>query len=225
MPDMGRPKRVGPPVVDHRYKIAESGCWEQIGGHQIDVDGRRRTVGVVLFWLWRGRWPEKARLTRLCGTPGCVNPWHSTDRLDEALVSRSLPVENGCQVWTGYTVEDGYGRITFDGVNRGVHQVAYELTKGPIPDGLVVDHECRVRNCINPDHLRAITGPENTLEERSLATGNINMRKTHCVNGHEFTPENTKKHDADGGRACRECHRERNAKYKARRRASRRGPH
>ena len=82
------------------------------------------------------------------------------------------------------------------------HRVAYELTNGPIPDGLELDHLCRVRHCVNPSHIEAVTHRENTLR----GTGPIphRARQSHCKHGHEFTPENTYRLP-NGCRHCRTC--------------------
>lgn len=116
--------------------------------------------------------------------------------------------ENGCWLWTRSTTK-GYGKIRLNGAQILVHRLAYESAVGPIPDGLTIDHLCRVRGCVNPAHLEAITRGENTLRGETISARNA--VKTHCVNGHEFTAENTRV--ADGHRACRACQRARAAKY------------
>lgn len=117
---------------------------------------------------------------------------------------------NGCWLWQGTLTHDGYGMY------RGAraHRSLYEYFVGPIPDGLVIDHLCRVRSCVNPEHLEPATVRENTLRGEGRAA--INAVKTHCVHGHEFTPENTMRQKR--GRLCRECHR-----LKLRRQRSERG--
>ena len=104
------------------------------------------------------------------------------------------PFLGSCWIWTGAHA-DGYGRID----NRSTHRVAYELVIGQIPDGLVLDHLCRVPACCNPTHLEPVTHREN-MQRSSTAM------KAFCKRGHEFTPENTYI-TALGHRQCRACKR------------------
>ena len=110
--------------------------------------------------------------------------------------------EGKCWLWKGYTRPDGYG-VTPWACKRKieyVHRVAYTLTYGPIPKGFVIDHLCRNRRCVNPDHLEAVTIKENTA--RGLLP-KIHAAITHCKRGHEFTDENTVL--MKNGRTCRVC--------------------
>lgn len=109
------------------------------------------------------------------------------------------PDDNECRLWTRSTNFGGYGKFPLGGKEVAAHRVAYELTKGPIPEGLVLDHLCRVRLCCNPDHLEPVTHAEN-VRRGERAT------KTHCINGHAFTPENTYI-TRKGWRHCRACRR------------------
>ena len=106
---------------------------------------------------------------------------------------------DGCWNWTGYVKPNGYGQFFFDGDLRYAHRVAHALFIGPIPDGLNIDHLCRNKRCVNPAHLEAVTQRENVL--RGLIG-----RRTHCKNGHEYTPENTTITKA-GSRECKTCRR------------------
>ena len=109
--------------------------------------------------------------------------------------------ENGCWLWAGYVQGNGYGKIQRGGANHVTfaHRVAYESHKGPIPEGLQIDHVCRNRACVNPAHLRAVA------QEANKACGERPMR-THCNHGHEFSQANTSWHH--GYRRCKTCHRE-----------------
>ena len=82
----------------------------------------------------------------------------------------------------------GYGRIYMNGQIFATHRVAYILFKGRIPNNLEIDHLCRNRMCINPEHLEAVTSRVNTL--RGVSIQAQNARKTHCKNGHPFIDGN-----------------------------------
>ena len=91
-----------------------------------------------------------------------------------------------CWSWTSTIDRDGYGRsnskVRFG--TRMAHRISWMLSNGPIPNGLTIDHLCRVRNCVNPMHLEPTTNRENSL--RGIGPGAINARKTHCIHGHEL---------------------------------------
>lgn len=111
----------------------------------------------------------------------------------------------GCWLWTGCIGTAGYG-FFYTGVRQAnAHRFAYEAAVGPIPDGMQLDHLCRVRRCVNPGHLEAVSSRENTLRGHGPAA--LNARQTHCIRGHEFTPENTYVR-SNRSRDCRECKRE-----------------
>src|SRR6185369_11932859 len=69
--------------------------------------------------------------------------------------------------------------------NRRAHRVAYYSENGDIPDGMMVDHICKNRNCVDATHLRLVTPRQNALEN-SNARSSINAQKTHCLKGHPF---------------------------------------
>lgn len=126
-------------------------------------------------------------------------------------VSRS----DGCWEWTGSCfIPQGYGRFWMGGTKYvRAHRFAYELLVGPIPDGLVLDHLCRNRKCVRPDHLEPVTQGENVL--RGVGLPAVNVAKTHCIHGHEFTEANT--YRCGNARNCRACHRIREiARYRRR---------
>lgn len=147
---------------------------------------------------------DSTPLTRTSPAVGGVTFW--SDPMDEArLWSRIKPSADGCWEWTGDTKsQHGYGLVFWKGHNTRVHRVVYELLIGSIPDGLTIDHLCRVRHCVNPTHLEPVTGRENTL--RGFGHTAVNARKTHCIHGHPFTPENTHHYSSrPKARICRAC--------------------
>lgn len=170
----------------------------------------------------------------LCVTGGCDRPqyvrsrglcrWHyelwrraakpeekpTTLTLARRFIRRVI-VTDTCWEFVGRHVS-GYGSFPVDRVPVGAHRVSYELFVGPIPVGYQIDHLCRNRGCVRPDHLEAVTPQVNSV--RSNSPSGLNSRKTTCVNGHQFDLIRS-----DGYRGCRTCHRD----VERRRRAARRG--
>lgn len=114
---------------------------------------------------------------------------------------------DGCWVWTGYIGENGYGRFSVGGRLVNSHRWAYEEAHGPVDPLLVIDHLCRVRECVNPAHLEPVTQQENAARGQR-AEG----RDKACRNGHPRTPENVHVRQ-DGSRYCSECKRQRDRRY------------
>src|SRR3990167_6386730 len=131
--------------------------------------------------------------------------------LSDRILGQSQPEPNsGCWLWTGADDGNGYGTLTVGRVMRKAHLYSYEAFVGPIPEGLQLDHLCRVRCCVNPDHLEPVTQRENILRGMGIAA--VNARKTFCKHGHEFSAENTRVRK-NGTRQCRACHRTISLKY------------
>jgi hypothetical protein len=130
----------------------------------------------------------------------------------DRLMARVTVDENGCWLYTGVIQHHGYGRIGAAGRMVYTHRVTFEHHVGPIPEGLQLDHRCRVRACCNPAHLEAVTCQENL--RRGATLNAANAAKTHCLNGHPFDEANTYV-DPKGHRVCRACRR---ARWRARQR-------
>lgn len=133
------------------------------------------------------------------------------------FMSKVVKQPNGCWQWIGARKGGGqaYGAFRLSRRLAYAHRVAHELFVGPIPDGLQLDHLCRNTLCVNPDHLEVVTSRVNTLRGDSPLAEYA--RRTHCAQGHRFTPENTFRR-RDGGRGCLACRRaHRRAYHRARR--------
>lgn len=124
----------------------------------------------------------------------------------ERFMAKVIILENGCWLWTGTKSGKGYGKMRLSVNQRRqmvlAHRFSYEHFISKIEDGKVIDHLCRNRSCVNPHHLEPVTNRQNIL--RGIGFAAINAAKTHCPQGHEYTPENTYlwRH---GGRICRTC--------------------
>lgn len=132
---------------------------------------------------------------------------------------RAKLMESGCFEWQGTLREKGYGRLYHLGRLGDAHRVAWELTRGPIPDGLYVCHKCDNPPCVNPDHLWLGTNTDN-MRDMVRKGRHGNSRKTHCKHGHELTPENTYwVPSRTANRACRVCVRDNQRRYRQRKAA------
>lgn len=121
--------------------------------------------------------------------------------IDRVMRRVEYDTVGGCWLWTGAVNQNGYSR--FSSRNTGPyagHRLAYELLCEPIPEGMELDHKCRVRCCVNPAHLEPVTREENIA--RGVAA------RTHCKRGHAFTPENMLANAPWAPRVCRLCRNE-----------------
>lgn len=116
--------------------------------------------------------------------------------------------ENGCWLWTAAHVQEPkpYGQFWYEGRKVLAHRFSYELLVGPIPEGLEIDHLCRVHRCVNPAHLEPVTRSVNILRGRNPC-----RERTHCPHGHPYDETNTRWAVLTTGkrnRKCRTCNRE-----------------
>jgi hypothetical protein len=131
---------------------------------------------------------------------------------------QSVNKTDSCWVWTRFLNPDGYGQIKVREKNGAktyrVHRYSLMLSGIKIPKEMFVDHICRNRACVRPEHLRVVTPKVNSLEN-SIGPLAINSKKTHCKRGHKFTKQNTRvmKTKYGTGRCCIVCHRSESIKH------------
>ena len=133
--------------------------------------------------------------------------------LGERLERLSIPEPNsGCWLWLGSIRKNGYGCIgvghALDGDERtsSAHKISYEYFIGPVPKGKVLDHKCRIRCCVNPDHLEPVTMQENVRRGELAAANKLRFSKqTHCKKGHPLSGENLGFAKGTGYRLCIAC--------------------
>ena len=136
-----------------------------------------------------------------------------------------MPVPfSGCWIWTGNVqkIHLASGEIyygTYRSVEtgrKGAHQVAWELYRGAIPEGLQVNHKCDVSLCVNPDHLYLGTQAQNLKDCRDRGRTRVRLSPSHCPHGHEYTAENSIRKPSDGRLRCRACYNAARKKWRAR---------
>jgi hypothetical protein len=144
--------------------------------------------------------------------------WLRVDR--NGPIPEYRPDLGPCWLWTGSKNDRGYGQFYMNTrqskqILHYAHRVVYELLRRvSIPNGLELDHLCRVRSCVNPWHLEPVTTAENSY--RGFSPTAINARKTHCIHGHPLTSDNVYVHPVKGGRQCLICKRERERLHRER---------
>lgn len=141
---------------------------------------------------------------------------------DERFWSKvDIPSRFSCWWYEGSCTPIGHGLFRSGGKTIQAHRFSYERLVGPIPDGLVIDHLCRNPPCVNPAHLEPVTQRVNVQRgDAAKVQRGRGEARTHCLNGHEWTEENTYR-PPSGGRMCRSCMRTNDRKSKARKRAKR----
>jgi hypothetical protein len=122
----------------------------------------------------------------------------------ERLFSRTIRGPGGCWLWTGGK-SDGYAMLRVQGRMVRLHRTVYEQLVGPVPSGLEIDHLCRVRCCLNPEHMEPVAKRVNILRGEGACA--VHARKVTCVRGHPLSGENL---EIEGGkfRRCKQCRRD-----------------
>ena len=187
-------------------------CWPWTG--RVSRDGKVR-VGKTLadrlaYEAASGPIPPKHVVVRRCQNRTCMNPTHlEAISVRENRLRQNPPQDRfwtnvepsgDCWVWMGLKNVEGYGDFSI--LNRHVlaHRYAFETMRSEIPDGLQLDHLCRVRACVNPWHLEPVTGLVNTRRGEPA-------QRTACIKGHPYDEANTGWRK-NGRRRCLACHRE-----------------
>ncbi len=129
--------------------------------------------------------------------------WSKVDK--DGPLPMWAPFLGPCWLWADVPDAKGYSSFWNGTKIVRAHNYSYELHLGPVPDGLELDHWCRVRGCVNPSHLDPVTHAENV--RRSQENRQTGRYATHCKRGHELTPESVYDHPK-GGRQCKRCKRE-----------------
>jgi hypothetical protein len=187
------------------------------------VDGCTR-VAFCRGWCGKHytRWRKHGDPTvLLAGGEESERFWRKVDKAGP--VPEYRPELGPCWIWTGGLTGAGYGGFACeprkaDGRLSFVcaHRYAYEQVVGPIPDGMFLDHLCRVTQCVNPGHLEPVTMAEN-FRRGAPSVSAINREKTHCIHGHPLSGDNLWIYAKTGQRHCRTCMRQRTREWKARR--------
>lgn len=136
----------------------------------------------------------------------------TVEQVIDHLAANSVFTDDGCIEWTAGTIWSGYGNMSWKpapGAETSVrlaHRIAYHVLVEPLPIGghqVEVDHLCRNRLCINPDHLEAVSSWEN--QYRGNGAASLNVRKTHCPQGHVYDEANTRWTNTTSRNPFRQC--------------------
>lgn len=137
---------------------------------------------------------------------------HLTEKELARFLSKTIKVGD-CHLWQGPLDKDGYGTFYLRRNNRRAHRVAWFNQHGEVGDGLVINHTCRNRSCVNPQHLQRVTAAENALKDSS-SRAYVNSQKTHCPRGHAYDGYYLSKITGRTQRTCSACDREKARRLK-----------
>lgn len=141
--------------------------------------------------------------------------------------TEKVQINTGCWLWVGCILKGGYGQGYWDGRKEYAHRISFQIYKGEITEGLQIDHLCRNKTCVNPDHLELVTPKENVLrcmpfrKPFNKLMSSANAKKTHCKRGHPLEGENLLMVGKDKTfRGCRACRKACITEWKKARRAA-----
>jgi hypothetical protein len=148
-----------------------------------------------------------------CSQCGKFNPAdiHTCPTTEERFWAKVAKSED-CWLWTAAKFDNGYGAFWLNGRQMRAHRYSFELAGGERRPDQILDHKCHTKACVRPDHLRAVSHRENSMD---FGVSAINARKTHCPRGHAYTGL-----DINGRRVCRICSRAWDREYRKRRKAA-----
>lgn len=137
----------------------------------------------------------------------------------ERFMARTTVQSTGCLLIDGVKDKDGYARFWVNEISKGLraHRVAYLHRHGSIPVGMVIDHLCRERSCVNPDHLDAVPQVVNYARGNRPRSSPLFVAKSHCKRGHPRSGDNLGGPTPSGQFYCKACLAERNAVNNAKR--------
>lgn len=197
----------------HYSRLQRAGAFRRIKHDACQAEGCDRAADLPVVGLCGKHYHRLKRH----GSPTGGSPTGTAEERFWARVVQGASADD-CWGWSGSLHHHGYASIVVDGKTAPAHRFSYELANGPVPAELHIDHLCRNRGCTNPAHLEAVTPRVNIL--RGTGTSAANIRKTHCPQGHEYTPENTYVLPSrPRARYCRACAADRRRERRARQRA------
>jgi hypothetical protein len=138
---------------------------------------------------------------------------HMTEQEAARFKSKTVETPTGCWLWQGPLDRDGYGSFYFRRMNRRAHRVGYFMQNGPIAQGLLINHTCRNRHCVNPQHLEAVDARTSALKD-TRSPAYVNSQKTTCPKGHPYDRKYGKQ------RFCSICQAEKTKRLRAKWRAA-----
>lgn len=191
------------PLVGRQHGAADIPDWRsQLCEYCIGWQHRAARESPRIFGgpFWQSRPPSFG--PRALG-PRAVPPLREIAMIDPRVrLAAKTRREGDCILWLGTKDQNGYGQMFANGRLTRVHRLAYQWAKGPIPKGYEIDHLCRTRACVNPEHLEAVTRRTNVL--RSLNQAAFQAQQTHCLRGHPLSGQNLYI-TPDARRQCRTC--------------------
>ena len=143
----------------NNVEMSESGHWYWDGPRLFKSEGKASSPRRAVYTNYLNQTPPKS-LRAICGESDCINPLHCGG-LEDSFWSKVDKNDDGHWYWTGPILQSGYAHVSYKGTNQYVHRIAWDLTNGIKPqNNEVIYHICRVKSCVNPEHLTVATHGE-----------------------------------------------------------------